>query len=214
MLRPRRARGTLPCALLVTACALPAAAASADPGIEVATIGDALVGDPALVGAPAPPAPPPAPIAKRSGGCPNTGVAPDQLERSAARAALLCAVNRARRRNGLAPLAQDASLRRAAGRHARDMARRGYFAHQRPGGPSLMDRLHAAGWDGNAAGETIAWGCGDAANAGATVRSWLGSPPHRAILLGGFARAGVGMAAKAPAACGPGATWVLDAGSG
>jgi uncharacterized protein YkwD len=209
MLRPRRARGTAPLAVLVTACVLPATTATA--GTVTLAEGDPpLVGDPSLVGAVVPAVP----IAKRSGSCPNAGVAPDQLEPAVARAAVLCAVNRARRHNGLAALRGNASLRRAAGRHARDMARRGYFAHQRPGGPSLMERLHAAGWQGNAAGEAIAWGCGELATASATVRAWLDSPPHRAILLGGYAEAGVGMAGKAPAACGPGATWVLDAGRG
>jgi uncharacterized protein YkwD len=95
------------------------------------------------------------------------------------------------------------------------MVRHGYFAHQRAGGPSLSARLRAAGWRGRAAGEAIAWGCGAAASAAATVGAWLHSPPHRAILLSGaFGWAGIGVAARAPTACGPGATWVLDAGGG
>jgi hypothetical protein len=33
------------------------------------------------------------------------------------------------------------------------------------------------------------------------------------VLSGGYRRAGIGVAGHAPASCGPGATWVLDAGS-
>jgi uncharacterized protein YkwD len=186
--------------VLVTACVLPATAAAALPA--VVADGDPPVPDPATV------------IAAVTAGCANADVAPDELSRTAARGSLLCAVNRARSSNGLASLRGARSLRRAAGRHARDMARRGYFAHQRPGGPSLMERLHAAGWHGTAAGEAIAWGCGETATAAETVRAWLDSPSHRAILLGGYERVGVGLAGKPPAACGPGATWVLDTGSG
>jgi uncharacterized protein YkwD len=78
----------------------------------------------------------------------------------------------------------------------------------------LSQRLRAAGWHGRAAGEAIAWGCGSAASAGATVHAWMHSPPHRAIVLSGVYRgAGIGVARHAPASCAPGATWVLDAGS-
>jgi uncharacterized protein YkwD len=143
--------------------------------------------------------------------CRGAGAQPRRLGAAAARGALLCAVNRVRARHGLAAFGADAGLQRAAGRHAHDMVRRRYFAHQRAGGPSLADRLHAAGWRGRTAGEAIAWGCGSPASARATVRAWLHSPPHRAILLSsGFTAAGVGVAGRAPVSCGPGATWVLD----
>jgi uncharacterized protein YkwD len=128
------------------------------------------------------------------------------------RPALLCLVNRERRAAGLAPLRRDRRIARAAGRHARDMVRRGYFAHRRGGGPDLGARLSRAGWRGTAWGEAIAYGCGERGSPRAIVRGWLASPSHRAILLGtGYRRAGVGLAR--PAQCGEGgATWVLDAG--
>ena len=130
---------------------------------------------------------------------------------SRSRAALLCLVNRERRAAGLAPLRRNRRIARAAGRHARDMVRRGYFAHQRGGGPDLGARLSRAGWRGTAWGEAIAYGCGERGSPRATVRGWLASPSHRAILLGaGYRRAGVGLARSAP--CGSGATWVLDVG--
>jgi uncharacterized protein YkwD len=120
---------------------------------------------------------------------------------------LLCLVNAERRGAGLAPLRRDRRIARAARRHARDMVRRDFFAHQRAGGPDLGARLARAGWRGSAWGEAIAYGCGASGAPRAVVRSWLASPPHRAILLGaGYRRAGVGAAGKT---C---ATWVLDTG--
>jgi uncharacterized protein YkwD len=45
------------------------------------------------------------------------------------------------------------------------------------------------------------------------VSAWLASPGHRAILLSGRSRVGVGVAGRPPASCGGrGATYVLDAG--
>jgi uncharacterized protein YkwD len=127
------------------------------------------------------------------------------------RARLLCLVNSTRGAAGLAPVRANPKLARAASAHARDMARRGYFAHQRPGGPSLRARLRAAGLRAGRFGEAIAWGCGSLATPAATLRSWLASPPHRAILLSrAYRRAGIGTARGAPIACGGGAFWVLD----
>jgi uncharacterized protein YkwD len=128
------------------------------------------------------------------------------------RAALMCRVNAERAAHGLRALRWDRRLSRAATRHARDMARRGYFAHQRSGGPDLGARLARAGWSGKAWGETIAYGCGGAGSPRATVRAWMASPGHRAVILSGaYGRAGVGFARRAPVGCG-GRTWVLDVG--
>ena len=93
------------------------------------------------------------------------------------------------------------------------MVRHGYFAHERPGW-TLTGRLRAVGWSGSRAAEAIAWGCGPRATPLATVAAWLESPPHRAIVLGGYGRAGIGLAAAAPAtSCAGGGTWVLDVSS-
>jgi len=128
------------------------------------------------------------------------------------RSALLCLVNRKRSAAGLKGLRLDRKLQRAAGRHARDMVRHDYFAHQRPGGPDLTARLDRAGWHGSHWGETLAYGCGRASSPKATLRSWLNSPPHREILLSGtYKRGGLGLGAEAPCG-GGGATWVLDVG--
>jgi uncharacterized protein YkwD len=197
----------VPFAAVASALALPAAAIGATlPAVPDA--GSAVIGTVVPV-----PAVAPVPLAATTARCSGTHARPSRLAAADARGALLCAVNRARAQHGLPALGSDRHLRRAARGHARDMVRRHYFAHQRPGGPSLADRLRAAGWHGNDAGEALAWGCGSAATASATVRAWLNSAPHRAILLSAaYSKAGIGLVARAPASCGPGATWVLDTG--
>jgi uncharacterized protein YkwD len=127
------------------------------------------------------------------------------------RSALLCVVNRKRAANGLGALKLDRKMQKAATRHVRDMVRHDYFAHQRPGGPDLTERLRRVGWHGSAWGETIAYGCGSAGTPRATVRMWMHSPPHRAILLSGTYRHG-GMGVTESAPCGNGSMWVLDVG--
>jgi uncharacterized protein YkwD len=127
------------------------------------------------------------------------------------RSALLCVVNRKRAANGLGALKLDRRIQKAATRHARDMVRNDYFAHQRPGGPDLTERLRRAGWHGSAWGETIAYGCGSSGTPRATVRMWMHSPPHRAIILSGtYRHGGIGVTGSAP--CGSGSMWVLDVG--
>jgi uncharacterized protein YkwD len=121
------------------------------------------------------------------------GASPGKL-----RAALLCLVNRKREAGGLRAL-------------KRDMVRNHYFAHQRPGGPDLTERLRRAGWHGHAWGETIAYGCDSMSTPRATLRMWMHSPPHRAILLSGaYRNGGLGVTDSAP--CGRGSIWVLDVG--
>jgi uncharacterized protein YkwD len=129
------------------------------------------------------------------------------------RRTVLCLVNRQRARHGVRRLRADRRLARAARRHARDMARRRYFAHQRSGGPSLRARTRRAGFRGRATGETIAWGCGSSGTPRATVRAWMRSPGHRAVILSGhYGRGGTGIAGRAPVRCGQGRTYVLDVG--
>jgi uncharacterized protein YkwD len=154
------------------------------------------------------------PLATGAATCAGAHARPSRLAAATARAALMCVINRARAAHRLPAFGAERHLRRAAKRHARDMVRHRYFAHQRAGGPSFGARLRAAGWHGHAAGEAIAWGCGKSASAASTVRAWLHSPPHRAIVLSrGYRLAGIGVKGHAPASCGRGATWVLDAGA-
>jgi len=146
-----------------------------------------------------------------AGGCRGAGALAATASPNKLRSALLCLVNRKRAANGLGALTVDRRMQRAAVRHARDMVRHAYFAHQRAGGPDLTARLDRAGWHGSAWGETLAYGCGSAGTPRATLRNWMNSPPHKEILLSGkYHRAGLGVADSAP--CGEGATWVMDVG--
>lgn len=81
---------------------------------------------------------------------------------------------------------------RGAAGHSRDMARHGYFAHG-----AWPGRVMAAAGRARSIGEVIGWRVTSAPGneARAMVREWLGSPPHRRVLLDGdFRRVGVGRA--------------------
>jgi uncharacterized protein YkwD len=172
--------------------------------------------DPLPVPLPGVPEPPPVPAISLPPVVPATQACPGAGRRSDGRAGRLavgCLVNKARTRAGLPGFVWNRALARAAARHARDMTRRGYFAHQRPGGPSPGGRARAAGWRGGGVGEAIAYGCGSAATPRSVVGMWLASPPHRAILLSRRSGVGIGIAGRPPVRCdGGGATYVLDAG--
>lgn len=159
---------------------------------------------------PAAPAVAAPPVAAIAAGCAGAHRARGTRTR---RAAIACLVNHARAAVGLRGFRGSRALARAASRHAHDMVRAHYFAHQRAGGPSLAQRARRAGWRGGSIGEAIAYGCGSAGTAASIVTMWLNSPPHRAILLSsGLRRAGIGVAGRSPVACGGrGGTFVLDA---
>ena len=162
-------------------------------------------GRPARRPAVAPAAPSPAALA--SGRCRGAGAR--RASTAVLRRAMLCLVNQARAGAGRSPFRAERHLARAAARHAADMGRRNYFAHVSPSGKSPLARARAAGWRGGV-GEVIAWGCGTLASPRATLRAWLNSPPHRAIVLGGGRAAGVGV--KRLGGCGGRAYWVMDVG--
>jgi uncharacterized protein YkwD len=99
----------------------------------------------------------------------------------AAERAMVNAVNDARQRHGLRPLRHLRTLARSAGRVARKLMRGDSFHHtSAPAG--------SRSW-----GEALALHRGWRARARRTVRRWLRSPSHRAVLLGRFRRIGAGM---------------------
>ena len=130
--------------------------------------------------------------------------------RAAMRRSALRVINRERARNGRPGLVADRRLARAARRHAADMARRHYFGHVAPNGMNPLRRARAAGWRGGV-GEAIAWGCGSLSTAAATIRVWMASPPHRAIVLGRGRAVGIGFK-RAPGCSGGRVYWVADVG--
>ena len=103
---------------------------------------------------------------------------------------LLAEVNGVRRSQGLRPLGVDPALLRAARAYSATMLRTNVFTHGAMGA-----RLAASGARGPFFGENLAWGTGPYAAARHVVRSWLGSPGHRANLLRpGWTRIGLGIA--------------------
>jgi uncharacterized protein YkwD len=117
---------------------------------------------------------------------------------STARHRLFVYINRARARHGLPPVGHGRSLHIAAQRHSSNMISLDYFAHTSPSGSTLYSRVLQAGfvhygswW----AGETLAWGTGTYGSPRHTVRMWMHSAEHRAILLSANAKlVGIGRA--------------------
>ena len=134
----------------------------------------------------------------------------------AASSATLCLINRERRAHGLVPLSGNTRLGRAAGRHAADMVRRGYFSHVSPEGHTFVDRLRDAGYLGRCAwsvGETLAWGSGAESSPRSRVQAWMHSPPHRAVLLGrSYREAGIAVLTGSPGDGTLGSTYVGEFG--
>lgn len=126
---------------------------------------------------------------------------------AALRGEVIAWINVERRAQGLAPLRDSDTLQQAATAHACDMAERGYFAHQRPGGPTLTQRLRKSGYRFRAANENIAM---TSSGSVAQVTSlWRNSPKHLQNVLDPKVReVGVGVAQS-----GDQIYWVTNAGS-
>jgi uncharacterized protein YkwD len=116
---------------------------------------------------------------------------------------MLHALNAVRAQHGLAPFHGSASLHRSASAYARWMLRSDYFGH--------LSRIRASGRFARL-GEALAWHSGGRAHVTRTVRHWMHSPPHRALILHpGFRWVGAGMARGRLRGHGA-TTWVLHFG--
>ncbi len=149
--------------------------------------------------------------------CVGVSAAPSDQTLDRAADAVVCLVNAERRRHGLRTLRGHSDLRQAAGRHSRNMVRRGFFSHVSPSGADLSDRLRRSGYvHGKPAGhigETLAWGMGTPSTPTVIVAAWIASPSHHRILLGRrFRVVGVGVTVGTPQATTGGATYTLDTG--
>jgi uncharacterized protein YkwD len=121
-------------------------------------------------------------------GCPSARAV---LARTSAGAhverAIVCRMNRIRRRAGLRPLRVNRCLDRLAERHAREMVVRRYFAHSSARGRDLAQRARAVGYrprtSGWIVGENLAWGAGRSSRAAWVVRAWMHSASHRWNIL-------------------------------
>lgn len=92
-------------------------------------------------------------------------------------------INTQRTGKGLGRLRVSAVLGTAAAAHACDMAGRGFFAHNGPGGPSFQARLKRAGYRFSAAVENIAKS--RSASAGTAEGIWRKSSAHWGNILNG-----------------------------
>lgn len=88
--------------------------------------------------------------------------------------------NAYRAARGLAPLTVSPALQAAAEAHGRDMARRGFFAHEGSDGSSVAKRVGRQGYQFCVIAENIAMG---QATPGTAMETWIGSRPHRRNLL-------------------------------
>ena len=114
------------------------------------------------------------------------------------------ALNEVRRAHGLSALRLSKSLGRSSERYAHKMIRRDFFGH----GPSIDV---ARGFD--RAGETLAWHSGWNPQPRQTVRRWMASPGHRAVLLSSsFRKVGMGLA-RGRLGSRVATTWVAHVGS-
>ncbi|MCV7090540.1 CAP domain-containing protein [Mycobacterium interjectum] len=94
--------------------------------------------------------------------------------------AVYSGVNRLRQTCGIG---DDPRLTSAAQRHANDMLTNGVNGHIGSDGSSPQARIADAGYRTGYTGEIVYWGTGSAATPGAALDAWMGSPPHRAIIL-------------------------------
>jgi uncharacterized protein YkwD len=160
-----------------------------------------------------------APDAAVARACESASAIPAKKTQRAAVRATLCKLNAARERHDLKPLKLNRRLSNAARRHSRDMVRRGYFAHDSPGGATVVDRIRRSGYLRGASswtvGENLAWGTRKRSTPRAITKGWMNSAGHRAnILSPSFRDIGIGVALGAPGATGgPAATYTTDFGS-
>ena len=96
-------------------------------------------------------------------------------------------LNRVRAARGLRPLRATGSLTTSARRHSAQMGARGFFAHESADGTPFWRRIErfygGSGFRSWEVGENIFWQSPAGIAAISVVRSWLGSPGHRANVL-------------------------------
>ena len=106
-------------------------------------------------------------------------------------AAVIDLVNAQRAARGLAPMVWDQRLELAAQRHSDDQAAMRRMSHTGSDGSGLAERLSRVGFSWRAAAENVASGQVSAAS---VMSAWMNSPGHRANILSGNTRIGVGYA--------------------
>jgi uncharacterized protein YkwD len=109
------------------------------------------------------------------------------LSRATMETSITCLINDERTSHGLAGVAPNGDLSRAALSHSNEMVNQGYFEHTSPSGVTFMDRIESTGYMNGArtwtVGENLVWGTGPLSTPQALVTAWMNSPPHRENLL-------------------------------
>ena len=100
--------------------------------------------------------------------------------------ALVVAINHVRARHGLSTLRRSDRLEEAADLHSRNMARRGFFAHESADGSPFWKRVEqfygSQGFGYWAVGENLIWGSPEL-EVGEAIEGWMESSAHRANML-------------------------------
>lgn len=108
---------------------------------------------------------------------------------SMSRTDLLNATNAFRAQNGLGALALNGQLNTSAQNKAQHMVNNDYWAHNAPDGTTPWYFFDQAGYNYSKAGENLAYGFNTSQDA---VNGWIGSPGHRANMLGEYQDVGFG----------------------
>lgn len=157
-----------------------------------------------------------APASAAGASCPKADELPGRMTVSEVKLATLCLINAERRAHGLAALRQNRRLTLAGRRHARDMVRTRYFAHDSRSGREFDDRILRTGYarGGRALlGENLAYGTGRYSTPRRIMRGWMESPGHRAnILRREFREIGIAVVRGTPQTGPNGATYATEFG--
>lgn len=108
---------------------------------------------------------------------------------SMSRSELLSATNAFRAQNGLGPLSLNGQLNTSSQNKAQHMVNNNYWAHDAPDGTTPWYFFDQAGYNYIRAGENLAYGFNTSQE---TVNGWIGSPGHRANMLGDYKDVGFG----------------------
>jgi uncharacterized protein YkwD len=136
------------------------------------------------------------PVASASA-CFGEAKTPRTLDEQVARQAVLCLINEYRGRAGRGSLQENPSLDSSAQAHSVAMAKHNRYSHGNATG-RIRHTGYLAGATAWLVGENIGWGPKRLGSPKRTVASWIHSPEHRRVLLGGFNDIGIGMTKGAP----------------
>ena len=131
------------------------------------------------------------------GACADADLQPTASNLRRVEAAMICLLNGARVAQDRAPVHRERRLERSAARHTRDMTTRGYFAHRRRGGPTVLGRIRSSGYfEGARSGlysENLGYAPPERATAASMHRAFSLSESHsKTMLYSRFRDIGIG----------------------